>query len=209
MRTFDTGATRDGDADKLDYEGFLSPLVLRRYAEYMHKHRKQADGNLRDADNWQKGMPRAAYMKSLWRHFMEVWSGWRKVINAMGGRTGPFTEPELQEALCAVLFNVMGLLHELLLGRDVGAEKTERQAALSQLTELNKRAEEEIAAKQAASARQLCDSACAGYGCELPVGHAGNHKALRGGLFKPVVWPREPIRPAFAGSSSNPLDYIY
>ena len=54
MRTFDTGATRDSDNDKLDYEGFLSPLVLRRYAEYLHKHRKQSDGKIRTSDNWQK-----------------------------------------------------------------------------------------------------------------------------------------------------------
>ena len=58
MRNFDTGATRDVDTNKLDFEGFLSPVVLERYAEYMHKNRVQADGNLRDSDNWQKGIPK-------------------------------------------------------------------------------------------------------------------------------------------------------
>ena len=103
MRVFETGATRDGDADKLDYEGFLSPRVLERYARYMHKHRQQTDGKLRDSDNWQKGIPRSAYMKSAWRHFMDVWTRWR---------SGYFDVPETEEALCALLFNVMGLLHE-------------------------------------------------------------------------------------------------
>jgi hypothetical protein len=39
-----TGATRNLDEDKLDYEGFLSPYVLRRFAAYMHEHRKTPDG---------------------------------------------------------------------------------------------------------------------------------------------------------------------
>ena len=72
MRKFNTGATRDVDNDKLDFEGFLSPTVLIRYAEYMHTHRKQSDGALRDSDNWQKGIPKEVYMKSMWRHFMDV-----------------------------------------------------------------------------------------------------------------------------------------
>ena len=100
VRTFESGATRDTDDGKLDYDGFLSPLVLRRYAEYMHKNRVQSDGTLRASDNWQKGIPREAYMKSMWRHFMDVWDQhhWED-----GARN---------EALCALLFNVMGYLHE-------------------------------------------------------------------------------------------------
>ena len=57
MRTFESGATRDTDSSKLDYEGFLSPLVLKRYAEYIHKHRKQVDGKMRVPKNWQKSSP--------------------------------------------------------------------------------------------------------------------------------------------------------
>ena len=107
MRTFDTGATRDTDQGKLDYEGFLSPLVLRRFAEYMHKHRLQADGALRASDNWQKGIPMDAYMKSGWRHFMEWWTLHRN----------PNTVGDMEEALAALLFNVQGYLHELLKNR--------------------------------------------------------------------------------------------
>ena len=113
MRTFDTGATRHSDEGKLDYEGFLSPLVLRRVAEYMNEHRVQADGKLRDSDNWQKGIPLNAYMKSMWRHFMELWAIHR-------GYYGSASRKE--EALCAVLFNASGYLHEMLsLERPVGA----------------------------------------------------------------------------------------
>lgn len=102
MREFDTGATRDTEEGKLDYEGFLSPLVLRRFAEYMHAHRVQADGNLRDSDNWQKGMPKEAYIKSGFRHFMDWWMEHR-------GHDG---REDIEEALCALLFNVQGYLHE-------------------------------------------------------------------------------------------------
>jgi len=107
MREFPTGATRDEEDGKLDYEGFLSPLVLRRFAEYMHEHRLQADGKLRDADNWQKGIPREAYLKSLFRHFMDVWGQWREGGGWAGGKLW-------EDALCAMLFNVQGLLFETL-----------------------------------------------------------------------------------------------
>jgi hypothetical protein len=101
IRKFDTGATRDTAQDKLDFEGFLSPLVIQRYAEYMHGCRKQSDGAMRDSDNWQKGIPKDVYMKSMWRHFMEVWA-----CHRADGRVG-------QADLCALMFNVMGLLHEI------------------------------------------------------------------------------------------------
>ena len=54
IRKFETGATRDTDEGKLDFEGFFSPIVMERFAEYMNKHRRQSDGQLRDSDNWQK-----------------------------------------------------------------------------------------------------------------------------------------------------------
>lgn len=101
VRTFETGATRDTDNGKLDYEGFLSPVVLERYAQYMHKHRKLSDGTLRDSDNWQKGIPKKVYMSSLVRHTMDFWKAWR------AGK-------EDQELACAIMFNIMGWLHETL-----------------------------------------------------------------------------------------------
>jgi hypothetical protein len=102
MRTFTSGATRNLDDNKLDYEGFLSPLVLERYAQYMHKHRKQADGSMRPSDNWQKGIPIKEYMKSLWRHVMDVW----RHVRGLPG------EDSFEDSLCAVIFNASGMLHE-------------------------------------------------------------------------------------------------
>lgn len=105
VRTFDSGATRDDSDDKLDYEGFLSPLALEAYARYMHKHRTQSDGQLRASDNWQKGIPQDQYMKSAWRHFMDVWFYHRN--------DSPDTVEPMRESCCALLFNIMGLVHEL------------------------------------------------------------------------------------------------
>jgi len=103
MRKFKSGATRDDDDSKIDYEGFLSPLVIKAYGEYMTKHRLQPDGKLRDSDNWQKGIPKEVYVKSLFRHFVDLW-----MFNR--GYKGRET---LEDALCGILFNVMGYMHEL------------------------------------------------------------------------------------------------
>ena len=72
-------------------------------------HRKQSNGELRDSDNWQKGIPQDAYMKSMWRHFLDVWALHRgyKRTDKLTGKT-----ITLKEALCALLFNVQGYLHE-------------------------------------------------------------------------------------------------
>ena len=106
MRKFPTGATRDDDESKMDYEGFLSPLVLEEYARYMQTHRKQADGKLRASDNWQKGIPRDAYMKSMFRHFMEMWGQHR-------AEKDPDSDTTVgTDMVCAMLFNVMGYLHQ-------------------------------------------------------------------------------------------------
>ena len=109
MRNFDTGATRDSDEGKNDYEGFLSPIVIESYGDYMTSHRKQADGKLRDSDNWQKGMSKDVYMKSLWRHFMDLWfihRGYKRYDKKDGH------EITATEACCAIMFNVMGYSHE-------------------------------------------------------------------------------------------------
>jgi len=103
IRQFDTGATRDLDFTKDDPEGFLSPLVIQRYCEYMSKNRQTAIG-IRDSDNWQKGIPKDAYIKSAWRHFLDLWLAHRGYKSREG----------IEEALCGLMFNVMGYLHELL-----------------------------------------------------------------------------------------------
>jgi hypothetical protein len=106
MRSFDTGATRDTAEGKLDYEGFLSPAVLKQFAKYMNMNRLQSDGLLRDSDNWQKGIPQDEYMKSGYRHFYEWWAGHRYGDSPMIDR-----KPTMA-ALCGLLFNVMGYMHE-------------------------------------------------------------------------------------------------
>lgn len=112
MRTFATGATRDLDAAKYDYEGFLSPLVLERYGAYMHQHRHLPDGTLRDSDNWQLGIEKKAYISSMWRHLIELWKGHR----------GYDVKETLEESLCALIFNASGYLHELLKEKNVSKE---------------------------------------------------------------------------------------
>ena len=109
MRTFATGATRNTDTNKLDYDGFLSPYALEAYAKYMHKHRFQEDGSLRDSDNWQKGIPLAVFVKSLWRHFFDFWAITRGLVR-VSPEDGHLIDVE--EACCSIMFNVMGYLHE-------------------------------------------------------------------------------------------------
>ena len=105
MRTFDSGATRDGDKDKIDPESAFSPLVLEAYCTYIRKHRLDASGKPRSDDNWQKGIPRSSYMKSLWRHFLEAWRLHRD--------PRPVALDEIRDALFGVIFNTHGYLHEI------------------------------------------------------------------------------------------------
>ncbi len=114
VREFESGATRDSDTGKYDYEGFMHPLVINKFAEYMHKHRTQQDGNLRDSDNWQKGMPTKECVKSLLRHTMDVWSISRG-LTPTDFKTGDIIP--LEDALCAISFNVNMILLNLLKGK--------------------------------------------------------------------------------------------
>jgi hypothetical protein len=84
----------------------ISPLVIQRYGEYMHANQVQADGSIRSSSNWKKGIPIDAYMQSMWRHLEDVWL--HHEDHAGSAREG------LEEALCAVIFNASGYLHEIL-----------------------------------------------------------------------------------------------
>ena len=109
VRAFASGATRDVDDKKYDYEGFLSPRAIRRYGEYMNKHKHQADGSIRASDNWQRGIPIPVYMKSLLRHTLDahaIHRGLRTFDTKDGSEVG------IEDTLCAILFNAFGYLHE-------------------------------------------------------------------------------------------------
>lgn len=110
LRTFSTGATRDTAQDKHEPWGFTSALAEKRFCEYMHKHRKQSDGNLRDSDNWKKGIDLDSYRHSLSRHIQDL----RLIFEGYASEAG---QADLEEVLCAVLFNVQGLLHETVKAR--------------------------------------------------------------------------------------------
>lgn len=105
VETFHTGATRSASATKVDYEGFISPLVVEAYGRFMHFHRELEDGSLRESDNWQKGIPLNNYMKSLLRHVVSLWR-WH--------RGGHLVRETVTWTLCAIIFNASGYLHELL-----------------------------------------------------------------------------------------------
>jgi len=107
MREFGGGANRDTTDGKLDYVRALSPVVLRRYLQFLDKHRKMPDGTMRKFDNWKKGIPAGVYLSSLGRHFMDVWL----LMHGFDAEDN-HGKVELDDALCGVLFNAMGMLHE-------------------------------------------------------------------------------------------------
>jgi hypothetical protein len=101
--TFKTGATRTAETT-YDPSGFLNPRVLQLFCEYMEKHRTQADGTLRDSDNWQKGMPTSRTIRSLLRHTFDLW-----LISRGHDPKSPDCKTPM-DALCAIYFNVGRLI---------------------------------------------------------------------------------------------------
>lgn len=109
IRTFSSGSTRDTDKDKLNYIKALSPIVLQEYVAYLGRHRVQSNGQLRDWDNWKKGINKQVYLESLDRHLMALWllhDGYPSSDNH-----GPVT---IKDSLNGIIFNAMGYLHEVL-----------------------------------------------------------------------------------------------
>jgi hypothetical protein len=99
---FETGASRDDETGKLDYDGSFSPEVLRAFAIYMDFHRHLPDGTTRATDDWKRGIPIDVYMKSGSRHFMDWWLAHHE-YETSDGRLW---------SLLGLLFNVQGYIHE-------------------------------------------------------------------------------------------------
>lgn len=108
-REFKTGANRNSDFGKLDYEAFNSPIVDWYYAQYMHSHRMLEDGTLRDGDNWQKGFPVEVITKCLARHYKDYHLTTRGIKVTEKGK-----EMKLEDILCGIIFNAKAHLLELL-----------------------------------------------------------------------------------------------
>jgi len=106
MRKFNSGAFRDNDTQKLNYIGSFSPLVLRRFAQFMRDHNIKNGELQRDEGNWKKGMPKQSYFESKMRHLMDAW------ITHEGYEDG-----DIEDQLCADIFNAQGYLHEILVNK--------------------------------------------------------------------------------------------
>lgn len=106
MRKFKSGATRDNDEQKINIVGSFSPLVICRFAQFMRNHNIK-DGKLkRNESNWKKGMPIQSYFESKARHYLEAWKTYEG-----------YEEGNIENLLCADLFNTMGHLHEVLVAK--------------------------------------------------------------------------------------------
>jgi hypothetical protein len=116
IRRFDTGATRDTTDGKLEPWGFTSPLVEKAFSEYMDFHRRQSDGELRDSSNWKKGIPMDTYWHSLSRHILDF----RLLYDQFPEEA---RTQDIVDALCAIKFNVDGMIHELKVAEIQGMRK--------------------------------------------------------------------------------------
>ncbi len=124
MRAFETGATRNKEVDP-DIYGFTSPLALGLFAEYMHKNRTQADGTLRDSDNWKKGIPLDSYIRSMRRHLQD--------LTLIHDGYPDLARESIEDALGGLFFNVQGYMHEAVKARLEEDAREETQKALDDL----------------------------------------------------------------------------
>jgi|WetSurSiteA1Bulk_404760.scaffolds.fasta_scaffold01891_7 hypothetical protein len=106
VRTFESGATRHDDPNRVDWLRMMSLPVLFEYARYMRAHREQPDGSRRDFDNWKLGIPQDQVVESLFRHVLD--------LAALHSGMVPMRDCGKREACCAIMFNVMAYLHNLI-----------------------------------------------------------------------------------------------
>lgn len=93
---FESGAIRDSQEGKEEYQEAISDLTLRRYALYMLSQAKKYGKG-----NWKKGISSESYSNSLDRHLNKyrIKKNW-----------GIDIEPGVDH-LSAALFNLQGLIH--------------------------------------------------------------------------------------------------
>lgn len=101
LRNFDTGAIRDNDENKINYQGALSPLVLEAYGAYIQKHSLLPDGTRRNNKNWQNLFGtheehRQVCIESAWRHFIDL----------LMEHDGYNSRDGLDEAIGGLMFNI-------------------------------------------------------------------------------------------------------
>lgn len=112
LRKFESGAIRDQNENKPNYAGFFSPLVLKRFGDYMMKHQQLPNGDKRNADNW-KGLFGKEHNKvcfeSNLRHVFDLW--------LIHDGFDDLSRDEKEEVLCAIMFNTMAELYKILLDK--------------------------------------------------------------------------------------------
>jgi len=72
IRKFNQNANRDSSDGKYEYVGFRNPVCEFSFAKYMHKHRKQSDGELRTSNNWWGGWDKQVSLDCLIRHVVDL-----------------------------------------------------------------------------------------------------------------------------------------
>ena len=120
-RVFETGADCSSDAGKPHPSRAWSPLVIAKFAEYMRRHNCDAQPKPRREDQWQLGFPQDSFIESAWRHLEAVWA----IHQGYEWRDDRGNLVDLEEALCGVIFNVQGYLHQLLFDK-LPAEQKEK-----------------------------------------------------------------------------------
>lgn len=115
---FEGGALRSNGANRIDPLGYISPKAMQVYYEYMLKNQQLPDGRRRRSDNWKAGMPVPRYASSLMRHTHDFHTHWDELKH--GSAPDDFATLQLvREALCGILFNTIGMLHEMEMGADI------------------------------------------------------------------------------------------
>lgn len=97
VRKFETGAIRDSEEGKEDYIETISWTAFRRYAQFMTgKKVRYGSGNFK------KGIEISSYERSLVRHLVKYLSNKHEAADL----------EKNDDHLCAMLFNIFGIIHE-------------------------------------------------------------------------------------------------